>query len=788
MRRLFLEADELGQWTRQHGIHERWADHGLGLLVTLAKQRGYDFDIWSLKEMHSWAEYRLRVKPYDLICMNVRSWRYNWAQRAAEIAKKANPNVQVWVGGFHATVAPEEMLEVPEFDVIVSRQAEGTFLKLLEEGGSKERFLEGDVGAYTNLDDLPWVDRTLWPRPPMSELSWPLEAECGWGPGPKVATMITGRMCPWKCLAEGTPILMADLTWRPIESIQLGDQVVGLWKKAYGHYLAPSIVSLVFPRRLAKSYQLITDRGTVVTTEDHPWLSHRNHSRWRITKRLRAGDKIRWLTNLYESPNIDSVEYKRGYIAGAIAGDGSIGHYNRKPPRNPETKIHRFGLVGDDEMLDTVLLYCHELGIAVEDKPFNGGKLYPGVCRIIRSCAKDIVDQLERLRDKESDHPEFQIGFMAGAFDADGTRSRYTLRFCNLDPKLIEQFGKYLTAFKFTWKYEARKNGQLCGLRLLGGCKTTLRFLGMVQPKVQHRRNISNLTLGMDYATVLEVIPSGEIFVYNLSTASQTYIASGLASHNCSFCYPAELNHFQKLRRRSVGNVIGELNWIEEKWGPIGSVVFHDSEFLMQRPWLEEFIERYPRETKRWPFWASARADMICQWPDLVEAMVRQANWHTLSVGFESGSDRVLKLLNKGTTRAQNDQAIELINRIGDDLLKEGKMPTVIYANIMLAIPGEEREDAFETIRMAGQVKRSIPSMAFYSPYPGHVISDRLRAEGKSLDRGKDYMRFPDKPKVAGVDYQFYWDLLNGKYDHITGVSARKLVLDQGHSGLEGIK
>jgi anaerobic magnesium-protoporphyrin IX monomethyl ester cyclase len=40
-----------------------------------------------------------------------------------------------------------------------------------------------------------------------------------------------------------------------------------------------------------------------------------------------------------------------------------------------------------------------------------------------------------------------------------------------------------------------------------------------------------------------------------------------------------------------------------------------------------------------------------------------------------------------------------------------------------------------------------------------------LIAEGKSMMTKDNYHRFPDDEKVKGVDYQFYRDLLAGKYD-----------------------
>jgi anaerobic magnesium-protoporphyrin IX monomethyl ester cyclase len=213
-----------------------------------------------------------------------------------------------------------------------------------------------------------------------------------------------------------------------------------------------------------------------------------------------------------------------------------------------------------------------------------------------------------------------------------------------------------------------------------------------------------------------------------------------------------------------VDAVIDELNFLDKKYG-VGSVVIHDSMFFQNPKWLKEWIEKYPRKTKNWPYWAAGRADTVRQWPDLFEALVRETNWRTISIGFESGSDRILRLLNKECSEEDNDFAIDLVNRIGDDLEAKGQKPPVFWSNIMLGIPGETHEDAFKTMRMIKRMKRVFPSIAFYAPYPGSALGNQLIAEGKSRMTRENYHRFPDDEKVVGVDYAFYRALLAGKYD-----------------------
>ena len=429
---LWLDLGDLGDLVNPSGPHEQWQDHGLGLLRTILHQNGIQTDLASTRTVTSWEELAKQIKGYELLLMNVRSYTFPSAYKAAQIFKELNPNGLVLAGGMHATVAPDEMLAIPEFDRICQGPGEGIIVDLVKDPLSYPRLVQG-IGAKS-MAEWPMIDRTLWPQPHGGwrmkrrwKWQWPLEPECGWGPGP-VVTLLTSRVCPWQCV------------------------------------------------------------------------------------------------------------------------------------------------------------------------------------------------------------------------------------FCN------------------------------------------------------------------------------------------------------------ENSYIPNMGRKPVDQVIDELNFLDRKYG-VGSVVIHDSMFFQNPKWLKEWIEKYPRKTKRWTYWAAGRADTVRQWPDLFEALVRETNWRTISIGFESGSDRMLRLLNKECTEEDNYFAIDLVNRIGDDLEAKGEQPPKFWSNIMLGIPGEQPEDAFKTMRMLKHMKRVFPSIAFYAPYPGSALGNQLIAEGKSLMSKDNYHRFPDDEKVKGVNYQFYRDLLAGKYD-----------------------
>ncbi len=261
-----------------------------------------------------------------------------------------------------------------------------------------------------------------------------------------------------------------------------------------------------------------------------------------------------------------------------------------------------------------------------------------------------------------------------------------------------------------------------------------------------------------------------------------TVITSRVCPWQCVFCN--EASYIPNMGRRPVDMVIDDLNALDEKYG-VGSVVIHDSMFFQNPKWLQEWIEKYPRRANKvWPYWAAGRSDTVRQWPHLFETLVRETNWNLISIGFESGSDRVLKLLNKECTEEDNNFAIDLLNRIGDEMEAEGKEPPKFWSNIMLGIPGEAEEDAFKTMRMIKRMRRGFPSISYYAPYPGSALGFQLIAEGKSLMRNDNYHRFPDDEKVKGVNYGFYRELLAGKYDAEVNRGLSQEEQQRGYAGL----
>ena len=123
---------------------------------------------------------------------------------------------------------------------------------------------------------------------------------------------------------------------------------------------------------------------------------------------------------------------------------------------------------------------------------------------------------------------------------------------------------------------------------------------------------------------------------------------------------------------------------------------------------------------------------------------------------MESGSDSVLRILNKECTEEDNTFAIDLINSIGNEKVARGEEPPRVFANIMFAIPGETKEDARKTVAMVQRIDRVKPSVSYFAPYPGSILGYQLIAEDKSLISRDGFHRYPGKETLKGIDYKFY--------------------------------
>lgn len=238
---------------------------------------------------------------------------------------------------------------------------------------------------------------------------------------------------------------------------------------------------------------------------------------------------------------------------------------------------------------------------------------------------------------------------------------------------------------------------------------------------------------------------SPEVPFADLPAPFVTIISGRGCMYNCSFCMPSEKLIFGKrVRTRSVGNVIAELEQLRERYN-FQSMLVHDDCLTEDPRWVHEFCEQYVAHGFTQPWWCQTRADILVRREDMVQEMVK-AHLDGVFIGFESGSDRVLKFLRKGTKVEHNLAAGKVCKKYG----------IRIWANYMMGVPTETKDEVLATIKMLKEIDPDYYSPSFYTPHPGSDLFDYIVENDISLITNHDsYRRNPTEIKIKGQDYDF---------------------------------
>ena len=239
--------------------------------------------------------------------------------------------------------------------------------------------------------------------------------------------------------------------------------------------------------------------------------------------------------------------------------------------------------------------------------------------------------------------------------------------------------------------------------------------------------------------------PTGETpALWGLKRPFFTITASRGCPYLCTFCQPAERIVFgNKVRKRSVGNILDELELLSRDYG-MRSFMIHDDCFTQFPEWVREFCREKQRRGLSQPFVCQSRADIVCRHPELM-ATLAAAGLKWVLIGFESGSDRVLEFIKKGATVAENLEAARICRSIG----------IRIFANYMFGLPTETEDEMRQTVAMIRVIRPDLYAPAVFTPAPGSELYDYCRERGLILiDTAADYRRDVNSgAKIRGVDY-----------------------------------
>ncbi|MDR3671766.1 MAG: radical SAM protein [Holophaga sp.] len=191
----------------------------------------------------------------------------------------------------------------------------------------------------------------------------------------------------------------------------------------------------------------------------------------------------------------------------------------------------------------------------------------------------------------------------------------------------------------------------------------------------------------------------------------------------CNFCNTPEF-WGSSVRFRSPGAVLREMVLLREKLG-LTYYSFRDDTFTANRTRILTLMELI-RQSGLHPLWnCQSRVNLVDE--ERLVAMKR-AGCEFMQFGVEHGSERVLELLDKGTSMKHARRALSLVRKVGMNL--------GIY--LITGIPGEQWEDVEASAELIRATRPHDVQISPLALYPGTRLFDRYRQEGRI---SKDFFR-----------------------------------------------
>ncbi len=172
---------------------------------------------------------------------------------------------------------------------------------------------------------------------------------------------------------------------------------------------------------------------------------------------------------------------------------------------------------------------------------------------------------------------------------------------------------------------------------------------------------------------------------------------------NCAFCVNTILG--RKWRALSVGNIIKQIKFLREKYN-IQHFNLNDDCFDIDLERIDVFCKTLIKEKINITWDISARAGE--HWNDRRMKLIKNAGCTAMSVGVESGSQRILDMIHKPSS----------VKDVIYTAKKCNKYRITLIPTYMSGFPSETEEELQQTIDLLKKVANICPSLSIHGPQP----------------------------------------------------------------------
>jgi radical SAM superfamily enzyme YgiQ (UPF0313 family) len=223
-------------------------------------------------------------------------------------------------------------------------------------------------------------------------------------------------------------------------------------------------------------------------------------------------------------------------------------------------------------------------------------------------------------------------------------------------------------------------------------------------------------SLPMPAWDLINIKPYKEAWMYKWGYFSMNIATTRGCPFKCNWC--AKPIYGNRYNSRSPEKVVEELNYLKSNFAP-HHIWFCDDIFGLKPGWVNKFADVCEQEKLKIRFKIQCRADLLVQ-EDYVASLAR-AGCESVWMGAESGSQKILDAMDKGTKVPQIYEATRLLK-------KHGIKPAFF---LQFGYPGETWEDVNATIKMLLELVPDDIGVSVSYPLPGTVFYENVKEQLK---------------------------------------------------------
>jgi hopanoid biosynthesis associated radical SAM protein HpnJ len=211
------------------------------------------------------------------------------------------------------------------------------------------------------------------------------------------------------------------------------------------------------------------------------------------------------------------------------------------------------------------------------------------------------------------------------------------------------------------------------------------------------------------------------------------YTGRGCRSR-CSFCLWPQTISGHRYRTRTPESVAKEIALAKSFFPQVKEFFFDDDTFTDDRPRAEKIGRLLAEMGVTWS--CNAKAEV----PYDTLKVLRENGLRLLLVGYETGSQKILNNIRKGTR-------IDIARRFAENCHKLG---IKVHGTFIVGLPGETKETLEETIRFAKDINPHTIQVSLAAAYPGTELYNQATANGWLLP---NHLVASDGVQVSSLSY-----------------------------------